>query len=189
MPTMNFEFPKVIVIENLKEQGAKNLATNQALVDKITSEAFNGVVTLDGKWAITTDGKVMCPGGGWDIVKLGVGQYKVVHMQGYMNISLSLSPLQSPCTLQAKENHPNYFVVYTSVNGIPYDMPFAFTLVKVISPSAPQSNPKPLSLLPPQRSSLPDTNLELDVPVLVVPEPVQAEPLEILAPSQPSEEI
>jgi hypothetical protein len=188
MPNVTLEFPKVIVIENLKEQGAKNLATNQELVNKITSEAFNGVVTLDGKWGMTTNGQLMCPGGGWDIVKLGVGQYKVVHMQGYMNISLSVTPLQSPCTIEIKENHPSYFVVHTSVNGIPYDMPFAFTLVKVISPSVPQSIPqKPLSLLPPQRSSSPDKSLELDVPVLVVP--VQAEPLEISAPSQLSEEI
>jgi len=138
MPNIELEFPKVLVVEDLQEKGMKNLQTNAELVKKITSEAFQGVVDKDGKWGVTTTGQVLSPGGGWAISKLDVGLYKVTHAQGYYNISLSVSVLQSPGSIETKENHPEYFVIQTSINGTPYDMPFAFTLIRVISPSEPQ---------------------------------------------------
>lgn len=143
MPNIELEFPNVIVIENLQQKGSLNLKHNKELVKKITSEAFKGVVDKDGEWGRTIQGQILSPGGGWNITKLDIGKYKVTHVQGYQNISLSVTPLQSPCTLEVIENHPSYFVVHTSIEGIPYDMPFAFTLIRVISPLVPiQSQPQ-----------------------------------------------
>lgn len=147
------EFPEVFVSENAKEAlSLKDKFKRNELVKKITSENFKGVVDKDGKWGATLQGQILSPGGGWDITKSVDGRYKVTHMQGYYNISLSVSALQSPGTIQVIENHPTYFIVQTSINGKPYDMPFAFTLTRVVSLSD-QPDPSPL-----QRSFSPGTS-------------------------------
>jgi len=141
MPNIELEFPNLLVVENLLEKGRKNLRANPELVKKVQSEAFQGVVDKNGEWGVTTQGQILSPGGGWAISKLGIGVYKVTHVQGYYNISLSVSILQSPGTVEVLENHPDYFTVKTSIEGTPYDMPFAFTLIRVISP--PSQPPTP----------------------------------------------
>lgn len=126
MPEVKMEFPHVIVVENLEDKGRINLATNKELVKNIEQQAARGVVTKEGTWAISP--------GPWEVQKLSQGSYKVTHNWGYFNVSLSLTLLQQPGTIKATENHPTYFTVETYLEGELTDMPFAFTLVKVISP-------------------------------------------------------
>jgi hypothetical protein len=154
MPNIELEYPNLLVVENLLDHGRKNLRANPKLVAQIQREAFQGVVDKNGKWGVTPQGELLCPGGGWAISKLGEGLYKVTHAQGYYNISLSTTLLQSPGTIVTLENHPEYFVVQTSINGKPYDMPFAFTLIRVISPSEPQKQITQNSFSPPSVPSV-----------------------------------
>jgi len=146
MPNIEMEFPHVFVAENLKSaKTIKDKLNRQEVVNKTLRESYRGVVDKDGKWGVTLQGQILSPGGGWDITKLAEGQYKVTHIQGYQNIALSVTPLQSPCTLELKENNSNYFVVHTMVDGKYYDMPFAFTLTRVVSLSAQPTQVSPQS--------------------------------------------
>ncbi len=126
MPTVKVEFPKVIVVEQLSEQGRANLASNEKLVQSIVDLASNGIVTKDGKWGLNP--------GGWEIEKLGEGSYKVIHNWGYSNVCLSVNLLQTPGITAIKESTPTYFVVETLLDNKPADAPWSFTLTKVISP-------------------------------------------------------
>lgn len=150
MPNIEVEFPNVLVVEGLQPKGAANLASNHKLVQQIMSEAFKGVVDKDGKWGMTSGGEILSPGPHWTIEKLETGKYKVTHAQGYLNVALSVTVFQNPGTINVLENHPLYFTVQTSIEGVNYDMPWAFTLVKVISPpSSPQKPTAQNSFSPP----------------------------------------
>lgn len=126
MPEIKMKFPSVIAVESLTDLGASNLKNNQELVNKITQEASRGVVAKDGTWAQGIPG--------WESQKLTEGSYKITHNWGYFNISLGLTLLQSPGSIKLTENHPTYFIVETYLDNKLTDMPFAFTLTKVISP-------------------------------------------------------
>lgn len=128
-----FEFPHVISIEQLKDNGRSNLATNKKLVEKILSEAYRGVVTKEGEWAKDTRNNVLSPGP-WQAEKQETGKYKIVHSLGHKNTSLSVSLLQSPGSFKIMEHHPMYFTLETYLDSKLTDMPFMFTLIRVISP-------------------------------------------------------
>jgi hypothetical protein len=122
------EFPHVIVVESLSEQGRANLAGNPKLAAQVANLAATGEVHKEGKtW-------VKNPGGEWPIEKLSIGKYRVTHNWGYFNLSLSVQIAMSRGTVKILENAPLYFVVETYVDGALTDAPFVFTLTKVISP-------------------------------------------------------
>jgi len=141
MASIKMEFPNVLVIDQLERVRAEMHKELPGLLQKAVSESFQGVVDASGMWGKNINGGELSPGP-WTIFKQDVGVYKVIHNQGYMNISLSVSPIVNPCTIQVSENSPNYFVVNTSVEGKPVDLPFAFTMIKVVSPLAPPSASK-----------------------------------------------
>lgn len=126
MPQVKMEFPHVIVVESLQDRGRENLSSNEKLVKQITDQAARGVVNKNGTWAQSP--------GPWTIQKLYEGNYKIIHNWGYFNISLSVTLIQPIGTFKIIENHPFYFIVNTYLNNKLTDMPFAFTLIKVISP-------------------------------------------------------
>lgn len=126
MTIVKMEFPNLVVVENLQDKGRANLANHQELVKQITDQAARGVVTKEGTWAQSP--------GPWEIQKIDQGSYKIIHNWGYFNISLSVTLIQSPGSIKVIENHPTYFVVETYLDAKLTDMPFAFTLIKVISP-------------------------------------------------------
>lgn len=130
---IRFDIPHVMSIEKLSEKGAYNLKNVHTLVKEILNRAFNGAVTKEGIWAKTSDGRELSPGP-WAIQKLGIGAYKLVHNIGYTNTSVNVSILQSPGSIKVLEHHPAYFVVETSIDGTLTDMPFVFSLIRVISP-------------------------------------------------------
>lgn len=126
MPEIKMEFPGLIVVEQLSDKGRSNLAVSVPLVKQITDQAARGVVTKDGTWAQNP--------ANWKIRKLGEGRYQVTHNWGYFNISLSVTLVQSPGVIKIAESNLTAFTVETYLDKQLTDMPFAFTLTKVISP-------------------------------------------------------
>jgi len=127
-----FEFPNVMSINKLSEEGRAKLATNVPLVRQALNLSYNGVVTEKGEWAVDTKGKILFPGA-WKVTKYK-NTYKVEHNLGYTDTSLSVSLLQSPGSFKILEHHPRYFVIETILNGKLTDMAFMFTLNRIISP-------------------------------------------------------
>lgn len=134
MPDVEFEYPHVISVEALTNKGAINLKLQQELTNQILREAYKGVVTKEGQWARDKFNNILSPGPDWKIEKQDIGKYKISHSIGYKNTSLSVSLLQSPGSFNILEHHPEYFVIESTLDKIPTDMPFAFSLIKVISP-------------------------------------------------------
>ncbi len=119
---MTIEAPKVIVVEDLDGRGRMNLAHNENLAKVVANQATSGEVHEDGKCST-----------GWSVEKPGKGIYKVMHNWGYFNLALSVNATSSKGIAKVLENHPTYFVIETSIDGELHDLPFVFSLTKVIS--------------------------------------------------------
>jgi len=89
------------------------------------------IISLNVSGAVVNDQLVQGPA--YQLEKLGVGVYKVTHNLGTDGLCLSIGPLQPICSLLIRENHTHYFVVEVSVDGVPTDMGFVYTLARVIS--------------------------------------------------------
>ena len=120
-------FPQVIAMHVQKPKENQTIlpfgTPNQDVIDTIVNAALKGVVKKDGSWHINP---------GFIIEKPQIGVYKIYHNLGYKNTSLSVTILVSPGTINVLEHAPTYFIVETSIDKVPTDLDFAFTLIKVI---------------------------------------------------------
>ena len=125
-------FPKLIVVELPKEKKVTPFAglIPEKTIQKVLELNHNGVVHREKDFRINP--------GEWKTEKLGVGVYKIVHNLGYDNLCLSISLLVQPGSFKITENTPTYFAVETSLDQVPTDLDFSFSLAKVISEPAPQ---------------------------------------------------
>jgi hypothetical protein len=147
MPTFNF--PDILVVENLSEQGIFNLRSNPGLLHQIQNLTFRGVVLPDGNWAVSQGGIILRPDDSWTSARLDVGKYSLDHGLGYTNMSINVALLALPGSVSVTDFSPRHISIETSLDGVLTDMAFSFTLMRTISP-----NPSPPSLSPPPTPSL-----------------------------------
>lgn len=134
MANIQLEFPTIIAqeIPDVSQQGPFNpLAPKGVPVAKnmiADGVMFRGVVNKDGTWLVDP--------GGWTISKVSMGLFKVQHLLGWTNTSLSVSLLTQPGSAQIIEHNPVAFTVQCIVDGQPADLGFTFVLSRVLSLSA-----------------------------------------------------
>ena len=126
-------FPSVITVELPENKKVSPFAgpLPPTLVKKVVELAYRGVTHRDGSWRVNP--------AEWKIHKIEVGNYKIIHNLGYDNTSLSVSLLVQPGSFRVLEHTPTYFTVETTLDRVPTDLDFSFSLTKVISQPAPQS--------------------------------------------------
>lgn len=72
----------------------------------------------------------------WKLEKDKAGHYKITHMLGYHDTSLSISLLTQPGSFNIIEHGPICFQIETVLDGESKDLDFIFTITRAISPQA-----------------------------------------------------
>jgi len=128
-------WPKVVGMEVTQHSAPTPDAT--AVTDALNA-AYRGAVSHDGKWTLEA-------AAGWTVSRIATGHYKVVHNLGNTQLLLHISLLVQPGSFHVTSHTPVDFEVQTTLNSIPTDFDWMFSIAKVVAPVA---LPASQSLLP-----------------------------------------